>query len=121
MDTETTLDLLKKELEILRDERDWKKFHTPKDVGEQIAVEAGELLELFLWKSGEDVVKQMESDAEYRNDVEEEFADVLLSCFSFANTAGIDITSVVTKKLEKVKNKYPVEKAKGNATKYNKL
>ncbi|QSH39370.1 nucleotide pyrophosphohydrolase [Candidatus Kaiserbacteria bacterium] len=121
MDDATTLIELKKELEKLRDERDWKQFHTPKDVGEQIAVEAGELLELFLWKSGADVLKKMEEDAEYRNDVEEEFADVLLSCFTFANAADIDIATVVKKKLEKVKNKYPVEKSKGNATKYNRL
>jgi NTP pyrophosphatase (non-canonical NTP hydrolase) len=121
MDAKTTLNDLKRALERLRDERDWKQFHNPKDLGEQIAVEAGELLELFLWQNVKAIEKRMEEDSGFRKDVEREFADILLACFSFANATNIDISIAVLNKLEEVKHKYPIKKAKGVATKYNKL
>jgi len=112
---------IKKELLSFREERDWSKFHDPKSLAEAISIEASELLELFLWKDKEEVVKEINNNLEYKNDIEDELADVLTYCIQMANTLDLDIEKIIFKKLEKVKRKYPVDKAKGNNTKYNKL
>lgn len=112
---------IKKELLNFREERDWSKFHDPKNLAEAISIEASELLELFLWKDKEEIVKEINNNLEYKNDIEDELADVLTYCIQMANTLGLDIEKIIFKKLEKVKRKYPVDKARGNNTKYNKL
>lgn len=112
---------IKKELLNFREERDWSKFHDPKNLAEAISIEASELLELFLWKDKEEIVKEINNNLEYKNDIEDELADVLTYCIQMANTLSLDIEKIIFKKLEKVKRKYPVDKARGNNTKYNKL
>ncbi len=95
-----------------RDERDWAQFHNPKDLAIAISIEAGELLELFLWKSPEEGNKERAAM---------EIADIISFCFLFANQYGFDITEIVTDKIRENELKYPVAKAKGNAKKYNEL
>ena len=105
-----------KELEQLlvqfRDERDWKQFHNPKDLAVALSIEAGELLEAFLWKNAEEAKIEK---------VKEELADVLAYAILIGHHYELDLEQVVREKVIKNGEKYPVEKAKGSATKYNEL
>ena len=98
-----------------RDKRDWKQFHTPKDLAISISLEASELLEVFQW-SGTDMRAQDKQDR-----IEEELADVLIYCFLMADAAGIEIDDIITRKLQKNNEKYPAEKAFGRKAKYTEL
>ncbi len=94
------------------EERDWDQFHNGKDLAIGLSIEASELLEAFLWKAPEDV------DVEK---VKEELADVFNYALQIATKYDLDVKQIVLDKLEKNATKYPVEKARGVATKYNKL
>lgn len=95
-----------------RDERDWKQFHNSKDLAIALNIETSELLELFLWKDNEDV----------RIDkLKEELADVFMYALLLAEKHNLDVAEIIENKLELNKQKYPVEKAKGSAKKYNEL
>ena len=96
-------------------EREWNQFHTPKNLSMDIAVEAAELMELFMWCATEASFDILEAR---RTDVEDEFADVLIGLIAFANAANIDIFKAFAHKLEKTKNKYPIEKVRGKSDKY---
>ena len=120
-DSTTSIAQLKELLLGFRDERDWKQFHDPKNLAEAISIEAAELLELFLWKSPEDAASLLASDSNFKKAVEDEFADILCFILNLANAAEIDVSRAVHTKLELNKAKYPVEKAKGVATKYDQL
>lgn len=95
-----------------RDERDWAQFHNPKDLALALNIEAGELLESFLWKPSE------QADIEQ---VKEELADVFAFAFLLADQYGFDIKQIVLEKIGKNALKYPVEKSKGIAKKYTEL
>lgn len=95
-----------------RNERDWEQFHNPKDLALAINVEAGELLELFLWKN---------SDQADTAKVKEELADIFAYGFLLANKYQLDIKEIVLEKIKKNGEKYPVDKSKGNAKKYDEL
>lgn len=105
-------DTILQELLKFRNERDWEQFHNPKDLALAINVEAGELLELFLWKNAEDAKTEK---------VREELADVMLYSFLLAERYGFDLKEIMLEKIAKNGEKYPVEKAKGTAKKYNEL
>lgn len=95
-----------------RDDRDWNQFHNPKDLSLALSIEAAELNELFLWKTSEQADPQK---------VKEELADVLTYAILLADQYKFDIPAIVREKLQKSAAKYPVEKAKGKATKYDQL
>ncbi len=95
-----------------RDERDWAQFHNPKDLALALNIEAGELLEAFLWKSAE------QADVER---VKEELADVLAFALLLAEQYDFDVKQIVLAKIEKNALKYPVDKSKGVAKKYTEL
>ncbi len=95
-----------------RDERDWAQFHNPKDLALALNIEAGELLEAFLWKSAE------QADIEQ---VKEELADVLAFALLLAERYDFDVKQIVLDKIAKNALKYPVEKSKGIAKKYSEL
>lgn len=95
-----------------RNERDWEQFHNPKDLAVALNVEAGELLELFLWKNAEEADKEK---------VKEELADVFSFAFLLAEKYGLDVKEIVLDKIEKNGQKYTVEKSKGTAKKYTEL
>jgi NTP pyrophosphatase (non-canonical NTP hydrolase) len=103
---------LQKEALAFRDARDWAQFHNAKDLAAGLSIEAGELLECFLWKDAKSA-----DPAKIR----EELADVLVYALLLAHEAKIDIPSAVRDKLAKNAIKYPVEKAKGRADKYDQL
>ena len=102
---------LMKEIKQFNEERDWDKFHSPENLAKSISIEAGELLECFQWDG-----KNCNKD-----EVCEELADVFTYCIQMAMKLGVDPKEIILEKLEKTKKKYPVEKAKGVSTKYNKL
>jgi len=79
------------------------------------------LLELFLWKSIAETKRTIRSDPGFRKALEEELADVICFSLNLANAANIDVTRAVTDKIEANRRKYPVEKAKGQSTKYTEL
>lgn len=95
-----------------RNERDWEQFHNPKDLALAINVEAGELLELFLWKDASEADKEK---------VKEELADIFAFAFLLAEKYGFDVKEIVLEKIKKNAEKYPVNKAKGTAKKYTDL
>ena len=98
-----------------RDERDWKQFHDPKNLAAALGIEAAELNEVFLWKTTQE---SGEVDVER---VKEELADVLAYALLLANEFGLDPEQIVLDKVAANAKKYPVEKAKGVATKYTDL
>ncbi len=102
-------ELIKEILEF-RDERDWKKFHTPENLSKSITIEASELLENFQW--GNDYV-----DIE---NVKEELADIFIYGLLLGEHYNFNFEEIIREKLKKNKEKYPISKAKGNAKKYNK-
>lgn len=101
-----------KVLQKFNADRDWDQFHNPKDLALAISIEAGELLELFLWKKAED------ADIEK---IKKELADVLAYSFLLANKLGLDIRQIMLDKIAENALKYPAEKAKGKADKYDAL
>ena len=109
--------LIKRILEF-RDARNWKQFHNPKDVAMSLCLEAADVLEHFQWKNKEEVEEYVKS---HKDDIGEELADVLYWVLLLSHDLKIDIAEALGRKIDKNEKKYPIEKAKGNATKYNKL
>lgn len=99
-----------KEIIEFNREREWDQFHSPENLAKSIVIEAGELLECFQWNNNYDKEK-----------VCEELADVVNYCVVMADRLQVDLETIVLDKLEKNRQKYPVEKAKGNSNKYNEL
>lgn len=93
------------------EEREWGQFHTPENLAKSISIEANELLECFQWNA----------ENYNKEEVCEELADVFTYCIQMAMKLEVSPEEIILKKLEKTKKKYPVEKAKGVSTKYNKL
>lgn len=92
-------------------DRDWEKFHSPANLAKSISIEANELLECFQW-----------SDEDYDlQHVKEELADVLVYCQNMLDKLGLDEDEIVNMKMDQNAAKYPVDKAKGNSTKYSEL
>ncbi len=100
-------------------EREWERFHTPKNLAMALNVEAGELLELFQWLTPEESARIMEG--EKAQDVRHEMADVLVYLLRLADVLGVDLKTAVEEKMRHNAQKYPVEKARGNARKYDEL
>ena len=98
-----------------RDDRNWKQFHNPKDLALSICLEAAELLEVFQW-SGSDTVCEEKKDK-----IREELADVLNYCVLMADACNLDMDEIVQEKIKRNNQKYPVDKAKDSAKKYDEL
>ena len=109
------LDEVIKKLIKFRDERDWEQFHNSKDLASAISIEAAELNELFLWKTAE------ESEKVDLKRLKEELADILSYAFLLAAKHGLNPFEIISEKIKINAEKYPVEKAKGTATKYTEL
>ena len=100
-----------------RRKRNWEQFHKPKELAAAITVEASDLLEIFQWKSHDEVARLLESPA--RGRVEDEIADVVILLSYLCHDLGLDVNAAVLAKLKKNEAKYPVEKSYGNARKYD--
>ena len=98
--------------------RDWRQFHSPKDMATGIAAEAGELLQHFVWQSPAQSEQRVK---ERKQEISEEMADIAILLFEFADIAGVDLAQAVRAKLAKNEVRYPVAKARGSNKKYNEL
>ncbi len=119
-DTPRDFGVLEEAVRRFRDERDWRQFHRPKDVAASISIEAAELLEHFQWKTDAEVEGYLRDPA-HREAVGREMADVLILLLSTADVVGVDLHAAALAKIEENARKYPVEKARGTATKYDRL
>lgn len=98
-----------------RDERNWRQFHNEKDLALSISIEASELLELFQWRLSDEVIESK------KDRIAEELADVLIYSYMMADNLDFDIGEIITRKIQKNKKKYPIEKSKNNKNKYNEI
>ncbi|MEI6587864.1 MAG: nucleotide pyrophosphohydrolase [Candidatus Moraniibacteriota bacterium] len=114
----TEIRKLTKRIVDFRDARDWKQFHNPKDLAISLNLEASEVLEHFQWKSEKEIDKYIKTN---KDEIAEELADVLNYLLLTAHDLNIDLVDALNKKIDKSEEKYPIEKAKGKHTKYNKL
>ena len=106
-----SLEQVKQRIDKFNKDRDWDQFHTPSNLAKSISIEANELLECFQW-----------SDSNYDiESVKEELADVMNYCIQMSMVLDVDIIDIINNKMDKTEKKYPVDKAKGVSTKYNKL
>lgn len=107
-----------KKIKRFRDERDWKQFHNHKDLALSLVLEAAEVLEHFQWKSLKEVDQHGKG---CKDELADELADVAMYLFELADNMGIDLGSAMANKMQKNALKYPIHKAKGKHTKYNRL
>lgn len=112
----TPLDALRADLRRFVEERDWDRFHDPKDLALSLSLEASELLEVFQWREAGRPLSPEE-----RERVAEETADVVLYALLLADKAGFDLVGAARAKLAKNAQKYPPDKARGRADKYDRL
>ncbi len=112
------LEHLRKLVAAFRDERDWKKFHNPKDLAISIIIESAELLEHFQWKNVEEIENLVRLNKE---EIAEEMADIAIYLLSLADILDLDLSKAIVDKMEKNSLKYPVEKTKGVTKKYSEL
>lgn len=115
-DSETTLADIRTAVTAFVRERDWERFHSPKNLSMALAAEAAELMEHFLWDTPE-----ASHDRANHEEVADELADILIYAIEFANITDTDLSRAIERKMRKNALKYPVEKAKGKALKYTDL
>lgn len=120
MDNTTTIEDLKQEIKHFCEERDWDQFHNPKDLAIGISTEANELLDIFRFKT-EEQMKEILMKEYSRVHVEEEIADVLFFVIRFAQMNDLDLDTCLKNKMGKNAIKYSVEKSKGNNLKYSEM
>lgn len=120
MMNESTVKELMEKIKAFCEERDWDQFHNPKDLAIGISTEANELLDIFRFKS-EQEMRQILSEPSKREHVEEELADTLFFVLRFAQMNGIDLGEILDKKMLKNAVKYPVDKSKGKNLKYTEM
>ena len=112
------LEQLRESVEKFAAERDWDQFHTPKNLSMALAGEAGELLEVFQWLTAE---QSQNLDAAGKERAAEEMADVLIYLVRLADKLGIDLVAAAQDKIRLNEERYPADKARGNARKYSEL
>lgn len=113
-DERTTLIDLRRRVADFVAARDWEQFHTPKNLSAAIAIEAAELMEHFLWLTGEQVSAALQ-DEETLAAVADELADVLIYTLSLANALGVDVSEAVLSKLERNEDRFPADEWRGRA------
>lgn len=109
---------LTKKIIAFRDARDWKQFHSHKNMAIDLALEAAEVLEHFQWKTDNENNEYAKTN---KDEIAQELADVGICLLELADNLDVDLAGAIEKKLKINRKKYPVEKAKGKHTKYNKL
>jgi NTP pyrophosphatase (non-canonical NTP hydrolase) len=117
-DNTATIDDLKKVIKKFVDEREWQQYHSPKNLSMQIAAEAAELMELFLWIDSKESFDEIKKNKEA---IEQEIADIAHGIICFCIQANIDLSSAIENKMALNAKKYPIEKAKGRRVKYTRL
>lgn len=107
LDFQTTISDLRQAVDRFVRDRSWERYHTPKNLAMSVAIEAAELMERFQWYSSEESIALMK-DAEARNAVSDELADVLIYCLALANQADIDLSGAILSKLDRNAGRFPV-------------
>ena len=120
MDNKTTIYDLEQKIKLFCEERDWDQFHNPKDLAIGISTEANELLDIFRFKTNEQMVKMFQ-DSVIKVNIEDEIADVLFFILRFAQMNHLDLEQCLNDKLIKNAKKYPVDKIKGKNLKYTEI
>jgi NTP pyrophosphatase (non-canonical NTP hydrolase) len=113
-DNNTTFEDLKEAVRKFVRDREWEKYHTPRNLAESISIESCELLELFQWSLSED---ESSVDSMRLSQLEDELADILVYCISLANVTKIDVTTAILNKMKKNEQRYPAQKYKGTYSK----
>jgi len=108
-----TLDTLKGIVKEFIDDRDWQKYHNPKNLAMSISIESAELMEIFQWLTLEESILLKDNQAKFEK-IKEEIADIIIYCLSLGNVFDIDLSQAILEKIEKNKSKYPTSKYKGN-------
>ena len=117
MDSKTTIKELKSAIARFIKDRDWEKYHSPKNLSMSIAIESAELMEMFQWLGIEESQKILKNKKK-RQEVQDELADIAVYLIDFCNLFDIDLSTAILKKMQKNAKKYPVKLAKGRADKY---
>ena len=112
-DSNTTITELKKIVEDFVNDRDWSQFHNPKNLSMALAIEAGELMDIFKWNTNQECESMM-LEKNTRQDATDELADIMIYALAFSNRNNINISSAIEKKMIKNRKKYPTEKFKGH-------
>jgi NTP pyrophosphatase (non-canonical NTP hydrolase) len=115
-DNKTTLQDLKNRVSSFADERDWKQFYNAKSMSMDIAVEAAELMDIFVWTQEKDIDERFQQK---KCAVEHEVADILFALLTFAQQYNIDLSQALVNKMQHNAQKYPVDLCKGKNKKYN--
>ena len=118
--SEMDVEGLQRALQRFADARDWEQFHAPKNLAAALAVEAAELLEIFQWLD-EAQSRAIRPGHPRHERVAEEIADVQIYLLRLADKVGVDLDAAVRRKIARNEEKYPPEKARGNARKYDRL
>jgi len=113
LNNDMTIIVLQKAVSDFRDARDWRQFHSPKNLSMSIAIEAAELMEHFQWLTTSEASSLAEQNPEARQAIVEELADVLIYCFSLADILDCDIAEIMLDKLAKNNAKYPTDQYRG--------
>jgi dCTP diphosphatase len=113
-----SLSALTERILSFRDARDWKQFHSPKEMAVAIAAEAGELLQHFVWQSSEQSEQRV---IDRKAEIASEMADVAILLLEMADLAGVNLGEAIDSKLRRNEERYPCEKARGSNKKYNEL
>jgi NTP pyrophosphatase (non-canonical NTP hydrolase) len=111
-DTHTTVGVLRQAVADFVNNRDWRPFHTPKNLSMSIAIEAAELMERFQWLTTEEAQAAVE-DCDERAAVGDELADIIIYCLSLSNSLDLDISSAVLGKLQTNEHRYPADQFRG--------
>lgn len=110
------MDEIKEVLREFVEEREWEQFHSPKNIAMALSVEAAELMEPFMWMSGED---SFNVPPEKMEDIRDEIADVYIYLIRLADVLNIDVKEAVAAKIEKNRKKYPADRVRGKSLKYS--
>lgn len=113
-----TIEDLSNKIIAFRDARNWKQFHTPKDLSISLVLEAGEVMEHFQWKTKREVEEHIQN---HKEDIADELADVFTYLLFMCDELDINISDALESKLNKSALKYPIEKSRGKSTKYTEL
>jgi NTP pyrophosphatase (non-canonical NTP hydrolase) len=119
-DSERKIHELKDKIKEFCDKRDWDQFHNAKELAIALSIEASELLEIFRWKTPEEV-EEVLKDEKKKENIEDEMADILYFLVRLAQKYDIDLSEALDKKMDKNDKKYPVDKFKGSNKKYNEI
>ncbi|MDD4877847.1 MAG: nucleotide pyrophosphohydrolase [Candidatus Nanoarchaeia archaeon] len=116
-DNESKIQEMKDIVSAFAKERDWEKFHNPKDLGIALSIEVSELMEHFRFKSNEEI-QEFLKDAEKKKEISYELADIFHAVLRISEVCNIDLSESLKEKMVEARKKYPVEKVKGKNEKY---